>query len=194
MQVSGLWKNTSANGDMYLQGKLGNSVRILIFKNKYKTADNQPDYQIYFAPVERREGEAQGQTRAAEEDDFLGAPGGAHANEEEDFAPGQRRETPQEKAERAERAWREHETPRVEAERLLDSPPARDEHYAPAGQPAPEIPRPAPAPPARSVDRLAGKGGPPPARVAAGSHRRTTPEPVSSSSEDFGEMEDPFAD
>ena len=59
MQVSGLWKNTSANGEMYLQGKLGSNVRILIFKNKYKTADNQPDYQIYFAPVERRENEGE---------------------------------------------------------------------------------------------------------------------------------------
>ena len=71
MQVSGLWKNTSANGEMYLQGKLGSNVRILIFKNKYKTADNQPDYQIYFAPVERRENEGES---AVEEDDFLGGP------------------------------------------------------------------------------------------------------------------------
>lgn len=55
MQVGGLWKNTSANGDTYLQGKLGPNVCILIFKNKFKTAPNQPDFQIYFAPVERRE-------------------------------------------------------------------------------------------------------------------------------------------
>ena len=71
MQVSGLWKNTSANGEMYLKGKLGPNVQILIFKNKFKTAENQPDYQIYFAPVERRENEAE---NAPEEDDFLGGP------------------------------------------------------------------------------------------------------------------------
>jgi uncharacterized protein (DUF736 family) len=71
MQVGGLWKNTSANGDTYLQGKLGPNVRILIFKNKYKNADNQPDYQIYFAPVERKEGEAES---SVESDDFLDEP------------------------------------------------------------------------------------------------------------------------
>ncbi len=54
MQVGGLWKNVSANGDSYLQGKLSPTVRILIFKNKFKTASNQPDSQIYFAPVERQ--------------------------------------------------------------------------------------------------------------------------------------------
>ncbi len=60
MQVCGLWKNVSANGDSYLQGKLGPNVRILIFKNKFKTASNQPDFQIYFAPVERQAGAGQG--------------------------------------------------------------------------------------------------------------------------------------
>ncbi len=70
LQVTGLWKNTSANGDTYLQGKLGPNIRILIFKNKFKTADNQPDYQIYFAPVERKDGEADGGTGAAPDDFF----------------------------------------------------------------------------------------------------------------------------
>jgi hypothetical protein len=75
MQVSGLWKNKSANGEEYLQGKLSANVRILIFRNKYKTADNQPDYQMYFAPIEREgqsggadfpgEGEAQDAPQAA---------------------------------------------------------------------------------------------------------------------------------
>jgi uncharacterized protein (DUF736 family) len=72
MQVGGLWKNTSANGDTYLQGKLGPNVRILIFKNKYKNADNQPDYQIYFAPVERKEGDTESASGGG--DDFLDEP------------------------------------------------------------------------------------------------------------------------
>ena len=141
MQVSGLWKNTSANGEMYLQGKLGSNVRILIFKNKYKTADNQPDYQIYFAPVERKAEDAES---AAEEDDFLGAP----TVEDPTSAP----------------------------------PAARSATPAPARAAAPPPARPAPAP----------------ARPAP--QRRTTPEPVERGAssqpptEDFPEMEDPFAD
>jgi uncharacterized protein (DUF736 family) len=69
--LGGLWKNTSANGDSYLQGKLSPTVRILIFKNKYKTADNQPDFQIYLAPVPKPEGEG-GRPESADADDFLG--------------------------------------------------------------------------------------------------------------------------
>jgi uncharacterized protein (DUF736 family) len=68
--LSGLWKNTSANGQQYLSGKLSPGVRILIFPNKYKQADNQPDYQIYLAPIER-EGQAGGESQASG-DDFLG--------------------------------------------------------------------------------------------------------------------------
>ena len=101
---------------------------------------NQPDYQIYFAPVERKAEDAES---AAEEDDFLGAP----TVEDPTSAP----------------------------------PAARAATPAPARAAAPAPSRPAPATEApRSV---------PPARPAP--QRRTTPEPPT---EDFGEMEDPFAD
>jgi hypothetical protein len=60
--LGGLWKNTSAtSGDSYLQGKLSPTIRILIFKNKFKTADNQPDFQIYLAPVPKPEASRTGQ-------------------------------------------------------------------------------------------------------------------------------------
>jgi uncharacterized protein (DUF736 family) len=71
MQVGGLWKNTSANGETYLQGRLNANVRILIFKNKYKNADNQPDYQIYFAPIERKPEDGEGGEGTPAGDDFL---------------------------------------------------------------------------------------------------------------------------
>ncbi len=131
MQVGGLWKNTSANGESYLQGKLGPNVRILIFKNKFKTADNQPDFQIYFAPVERKEGEGEGEVRPAG-DDFLDA------------------------------------------------------------EPAPAPARAAAATPARATAPAA-RPATPSARAAAPAGRMTrqTPEPPA---EDFGDMEDPFAD
>jgi hypothetical protein len=82
IQVGGLWKNTSANGEMYLQGKLGPNVRILIFKNKYKTEGNQPDYIMNFAPVERRAenqaGPSDDEFLSASPDELLGNGAPAH--------------------------------------------------------------------------------------------------------------------
>jgi uncharacterized protein (DUF736 family) len=52
--ATGLWKQQSKNGKTYLSGSLG-GVRVLIFPNEKKTADNQPDYTLCFAPNEKRE-------------------------------------------------------------------------------------------------------------------------------------------
>lgn len=153
MQVSGLWKNTSANGEMYLQGKLTANLRILVFKNKYKTADNQPDYQLYFAPVERRENDG-----AAQGDDFVSDDdGGDPAFEEGQSAHSQRPAAPA----------REYAS---QQDALIDAQPARPRHYDqqrggspnPQGgrRPAPSASRPPtgparrPAPPAGDYDDM----------------------------------------
>lgn len=49
IQLTGLWINTSANGESYMVGYLGNT-KVLIFKNRYKTDDKHPDYTLNIAP------------------------------------------------------------------------------------------------------------------------------------------------
>lgn len=46
IEITGLWLKKSENGDTYMVGKMG-SAKVLIFKNKFKSKDNQPDYVFY---------------------------------------------------------------------------------------------------------------------------------------------------
>jgi hypothetical protein len=62
MKVTGLWANKAKDGKTYLSGRLGD-VKILIFPNNFKEAENQPSHIMYYAPVER-------ETNAAS-DDFI---------------------------------------------------------------------------------------------------------------------------
>lgn len=52
--VSGLWKNQSKAGQFYLGGTMG-GVKILIFPNRNKTADNHPDFHLLFGQRERKD-------------------------------------------------------------------------------------------------------------------------------------------
>lgn len=165
MQVSGLWKNTSANGDTYLSGKLGPNVRILVFKNKYKTQENHPDYQVYFAPVERRENEGGNQGDEFIGDDFEG---GDPAFQEGQSAHSQREAAPA--------PARQYATPQ---DALIDAPPARPTHYDQqrTGSPSPTGGR-RPAPAA--------------SRPPTGPARR--PAPPAQDYDDMGDLADPFAE
>jgi len=59
IKLSGLWSNQTQSGDSYLSGSLG-SAKLLIFKNTFKEeGSNQPDYNLYLAPVEKKEEAAQ---------------------------------------------------------------------------------------------------------------------------------------
>lgn len=46
IELSGLWESTDKNGNLVLSGNLGNA-RLVIFKNTYKEAENQPDFKLY---------------------------------------------------------------------------------------------------------------------------------------------------
>lgn len=45
IEITGLWLNESQNGVQYMSGYLGSAI-VYIFRNKYKEADNQPDYRM----------------------------------------------------------------------------------------------------------------------------------------------------
>lgn len=49
-KVGALWQNTSQRGLPYLSGKIevgGQKVELIVFENKDKKKENQPDYTIY---------------------------------------------------------------------------------------------------------------------------------------------------
>lgn len=47
IKVTGLWEDTDKKGNNFLSGSMG-GVRIVIFKNIYKSKDSEPDYNLYF--------------------------------------------------------------------------------------------------------------------------------------------------
>ena len=54
--ITGLWKQTDANGRVYLAGSLG-FAKILIFRNEKKENERQPDYRFCIAESEKKEQE-----------------------------------------------------------------------------------------------------------------------------------------
>jgi len=49
--IGALWKKESRDGQKYLSGVVkledGTTVRIVVFSNRYKKSENQPDFRIY---------------------------------------------------------------------------------------------------------------------------------------------------
>lgn len=56
IKLSGLWLNEK-NGQKYFSGNLGDA-KVLIFKNKYKTDEKHPDFNLYLAPKPPKQQEA----------------------------------------------------------------------------------------------------------------------------------------
>ena len=50
-----LWINTDRNGKQYLNGRLSSEVRILVFKNEFRTEEKHPPNIMYLAPIERQD-------------------------------------------------------------------------------------------------------------------------------------------
>lgn len=50
-ELCAFWEKDRKGGGTYLSGKLG-KVRLVVFKNKYKTKDNHPDYICYVGDPE----------------------------------------------------------------------------------------------------------------------------------------------
>lgn len=58
--LSGLWLETSKNGEKYFTGSMGQNGKLLIFKNsKREESSKQPDYNLYLVPKPpKQDGEA----------------------------------------------------------------------------------------------------------------------------------------
>ncbi|MBB6052308.1 hypothetical protein [Armatimonas rosea] len=70
IKLGGLWTNKDKDGNTFLTGKLNPGVRILIFKNKYREAENHPTHIMYLSQVEQQPSDENKQPE--EEDEFFG--------------------------------------------------------------------------------------------------------------------------
>lgn len=59
IKLGGLWLNKTKDGREYLSGRLSPTVKILIFKNDFKSTDTQPSHVMYLAPIEQDETQRQ---------------------------------------------------------------------------------------------------------------------------------------
>lgn len=55
IMLSGLWLNKSQSGEKYMSGSMGIGGKLLMFKNKNKKGDTDPDYYLFLAPKEQRD-------------------------------------------------------------------------------------------------------------------------------------------
>ena len=72
-EIGALWKRSGSN-QKYLSGKVkmadGSTQEIVIFTNRYKNADNQPDFRIYKSGGsnnQQQETQSEGKTEVVEE-------------------------------------------------------------------------------------------------------------------------------
>jgi uncharacterized protein (DUF736 family) len=55
IKVTSLWKNQGKNGEFF-SGNFSPNTRIIIFPNKYKRNDNDPDFNVFLTQkVDRRD-------------------------------------------------------------------------------------------------------------------------------------------
>ena len=59
--IGALWKSKDKDGKTYLSGKMGDA-RLLVFENKFKEKDSQPDFRVYVTAPRKREDEGTDQS------------------------------------------------------------------------------------------------------------------------------------
>jgi len=62
IKLTGLWKNETKDKKTYLSGNLTYGTKLLIFQNKFKETDKDPDYNAYIAVKEQKQGQPAGDT------------------------------------------------------------------------------------------------------------------------------------
>lgn len=68
-EVGALWKKESASGKAYLSGKIDGIGYVVVFRNKNKKSDKQPDYRILKSqPREEKKPEPEPQPRIDDSD------------------------------------------------------------------------------------------------------------------------------
>lgn len=55
IKLCGLWKTEDKDGGIFFSGKLSYSSRLLVFKNKFKKGEKDPDLIVYLAEHKPKE-------------------------------------------------------------------------------------------------------------------------------------------
>jgi len=55
LKLAGLWRKEGKDGEPFYSGKLGYGVNVLLFKNRYKKVDKDPDLVLYLAEAEKKD-------------------------------------------------------------------------------------------------------------------------------------------
>jgi len=56
IKLTGVWKNTDKNGNEYFSGGMSVFTKILIMKNTFKEGEKDPDFYVYLAKKDKKEG------------------------------------------------------------------------------------------------------------------------------------------
>ncbi len=57
VRLTGLWKNTDKQGNIFLTGTINPSAGVMILPNTFKKpGENGPDFYLYIVPKEKDEG------------------------------------------------------------------------------------------------------------------------------------------
>ncbi len=56
IRLAGLFECESAAGNRYFTGLLNGGVKLVMLKNNYKQADNEPDWNLYLTERQRQDG------------------------------------------------------------------------------------------------------------------------------------------
>jgi len=70
IKLCGLWRHETSDKSPFYTGKLSYSASLLIFKNKFKDKDTDPDLIAYIGKVEKRPAMDRGEPREPEPGDF----------------------------------------------------------------------------------------------------------------------------
>ena len=55
VKLGGLWKQEAKDGSVYYSGSLTYSTNLLMFKNKFKKSDRDPDLILYISEKKKKE-------------------------------------------------------------------------------------------------------------------------------------------
>jgi len=54
LKIAGLWRQEKEGKDAFYSGKLNSGVKIIVMKNRYKTAPEHPDLVVFLAKAEAK--------------------------------------------------------------------------------------------------------------------------------------------
>lgn len=69
IKLTGLWKGKARDGNQFLSGNLTYTTKVLIFANKFKESENDPDYHLYISLKKQKKAE-QLEVKDSEEEPF----------------------------------------------------------------------------------------------------------------------------